>query len=91
MSEIVGDSLIIASTFRFRPNIVFRGAGVPFAEDVIKELVISPNKDSPENGTPINLVSKCTRCLVRSRTNKTFYDSARPTDKRVLHFLASQR
>jgi len=46
---------------------VFRGAGVPFVEDVIKELVISPNRDSPENGVPINLVSKCTRCLVRPK------------------------
>ena len=51
--------------FRFRPNVVFCGAGVPFAEDVIKEFVISPNRDSPEDGIPINLVSKCTRCLVR--------------------------
>lgn len=50
---------------RFRPNIVFRGAGVPFVEDMIKELVISPDRDSPENGLPIDLVAKCTRCLVR--------------------------
>ena len=31
----------------------------------MKEIVISPNRDSPENGTQISLVSKCTRCLVR--------------------------
>lgn len=29
-------------TFGFQPNIVFRGAGVPFAEGVIEEFVI-PN------------------------------------------------
>ncbi|KAF9644632.1 hypothetical protein BDM02DRAFT_888505 [Thelephora ganbajun] len=49
---------------RFRPNVVFHGAGVPFVEDMIKELVISSSRDTPENGIPINLVSKCTRCLL---------------------------
>ena len=33
-------------TFRFRPNIVFRGAGAPFMEGVIKELVI-PKRETP--------------------------------------------
>jgi hypothetical protein len=31
---------------------------------MIKEFVISPHRDSPENGVPIHLVAKCTRCLV---------------------------
>ena len=50
---------------RFRPNFVFCGAGLPFVVDVIKEFVISPDRDSPNNGVPIiNLVTKCARCLV---------------------------
>ena len=49
---------------RFRPNIVIRGAGVPFVEDMIREFVVSPNGDFTNSGVPINLVSKCTRCLV---------------------------
>lgn len=51
-------------SFRFRPNIVFCGADAPFVEDFIKELVISPNRDPPKDCVPINLVAKCTRCLV---------------------------
>jgi len=49
---------------RFRPNIVFCGADAPFVEDFIKELVISPNRDPPKDCVPINLVAKCTRCLL---------------------------
>ena len=56
--------------FRFRPN-VFCGVGVLFAEDVIKEPVISPNRDPLEDGIPINLVSKCTRCLVSRRISSS--------------------
>ena len=37
----------------------------------MKKLVISPNRDSPENGTQISLVSKCTRCLVRPDNGMT--------------------
>ena len=54
----------------FRPNIVPRGAGVPLAEDAMKELVISPSKGSFENGTSISLVSKYTRRLVRPKKRK---------------------
>lgn len=43
---------------RFRPNIVFRGAG-PFAEDDWEEITIGS-----ENAPPITLVSPCTRCLL---------------------------
>lgn len=43
---------------RFRPNIVFKGAGVPFAEDFWREVLIG--NTSP----PITLVAKCARCLL---------------------------
>lgn len=45
---------------RFRPNIVVNGGG-PFAEDAWEEVTLG-SRDAP----PITLVSKCTRCLVRS-------------------------
>jgi len=50
------ESLVIE---RFRPNIVFRGAG-PFAEDSWTEIRIGSVPDAPV----ISLVSKCTRCLL---------------------------
>ncbi|KAG8219375.1 hypothetical protein J3R82DRAFT_293 [Butyriboletus roseoflavus] len=51
---------------RFRPNIVFKGAGAPFVEDVVTELSISSDKEAVDGTTGvIHLVSKCTRCLVR--------------------------
>jgi uncharacterized protein YcbX len=43
---------------RFRPNIVVRGAGIPWAEDMWENVKFG------ENETSISLVSKCTRCLV---------------------------
>lgn len=52
--------------YRFRPNIIFKGAGVPFVEDVVTELSISSDKDAVDGTTGIvHLVSKCARCLVR--------------------------
>lgn len=48
---------------RFRPNLVFHGAGVPFLEDAIQEFVTSPPGDSPGSTAPISLVTKCARCL----------------------------
>ncbi|TFY79762.1 hypothetical protein EWM64_g4249 [Hericium alpestre] len=53
------DSLVIE---RFRPNIVFEGAGLPFAEDMWKEVTTS-DPNSKETGR-FSLVSKCTRCMV---------------------------
>ncbi|KII93282.1 hypothetical protein PLICRDRAFT_35477 [Plicaturopsis crispa FD-325 SS-3] len=44
---------------RFRPNIVIRGAGVPFVEDTLKEIVIG-SSPAPR----ISLVSQCPRCLL---------------------------
>lgn len=59
---------LILVMYRFRPNIVFKGAGVPFAEDFWREIFIGPSSDSrhhTEGITPtIILVSKCARCLV---------------------------
>ena len=54
---------------------------------MIKELVISPDGDSPENGVPINLVSKCTRCLVRSE-KRNVYIVLQPAEIRLI--LASK-
>ena len=57
---------------RFRPNIVFRGSGVPFAEDMWRQVVIHSSSEPPElEDAPeeelrtFTLVSKCARCLVR--------------------------
>jgi len=50
---------------RFRPNIVFKGAGAPFVEDVVTELSISSEQGADDGTTGIiHLVSKCTRCLL---------------------------
>ncbi|KAF8844115.1 hypothetical protein BDN67DRAFT_895589, partial [Paxillus ammoniavirescens] len=50
---------------RFRPNIVFKGARAPFAEDVITELSIDSFQEAREDAESIiHLVSKCARCLL---------------------------
>ncbi|KAF9245643.1 hypothetical protein BU15DRAFT_40911, partial [Melanogaster broomeanus] len=50
---------------RFRPNIVFKGAGAPFVEDVITELSIVSDRDALDApASIIHLVSKCARCLL---------------------------
>jgi len=60
---------------RFRPNIVFKGAGVPFAEDFWREIFIGPSHDGghhAEGTTPtIILVSKCARCLLPNVDTET--------------------
>jgi uncharacterized protein len=50
---------------RFRPNIVLKGGG-PFAEDVWEEIIFHSVKgaDPSDAGIAIQIVSKCTRCLV---------------------------
>ncbi|KIP10154.1 hypothetical protein PHLGIDRAFT_66205 [Phlebiopsis gigantea 11061_1 CR5-6] len=50
---------------RFRPNIVVKGAGVPFAEDTWQRITIhaGANRDVDESRT-ITLVSRCARCLL---------------------------
>ncbi|KAI0714592.1 MOSC N-terminal beta barrel domain-containing protein [Earliella scabrosa] len=56
---------------RFRPNIVFKGSGVPFAEDAWRRVVIhsSPaqggcTESDMEESRTFTLVSKCARCLL---------------------------
>ncbi|KAI0348181.1 hypothetical protein BDW22DRAFT_1350346 [Trametopsis cervina] len=47
---------------RFRPNIVVKGAGIPFAEDAWQKIHIGA-KELDESKS-ISLVSKCMRCLL---------------------------
>ncbi|OBZ68462.1 Mitochondrial amidoxime-reducing component 1 [Grifola frondosa] len=53
---------------RFRPNIVLKGSGLPFAEDTWREIVIAPelesNPKSASSTKTFTLVSKCARCLL---------------------------
>jgi len=60
------DSLVIE---RFRPNLVFEGAG-PFAEDSWEEIRIAGIGSLP-NAPVISLVSKCTRCLLPNISPET--------------------
>lgn len=50
---------------RFRPNIVLKGGG-PFEEDLWEEIDILPTNEADRNDATmgIQLVSKCTRCMV---------------------------
>ena len=47
---------------RFRPNIIYEGSGVPFAEDMWRSVAIHHGEGQK---TEFSLVSKCTRCMVR--------------------------
>jgi hypothetical protein len=59
-------SLLILLACRFRPNIVIKGAGAPFFEDILTEFTVDSHRESGEKASPIiQLVSKCTRCMVR--------------------------
>jgi hypothetical protein len=59
-------SLLILLACRFRPNIVIKGAGAPFFEDILTEFTVDSHRESVEKASPIiQLVSKCTRCMVR--------------------------
>lgn len=54
---------------RFRPNIVLKGAGVPFAEDMWRRIVLRPAQDPPlprsdDESRTFTIVSKTARCLV---------------------------
>lgn len=53
----------------FRPNIVIKGTGVPFAEEAMRDIIVAPkffDNTSIDRRVPvITLVSKCARCLVR--------------------------
>ncbi|KAH7927258.1 hypothetical protein BV22DRAFT_1032010 [Leucogyrophana mollusca] len=65
------DKLVVE---RFRPNIVFKGASAPFAEDVLTEFAIDSHRpgDAIDSTAPIiHLVSKCTRCLLPNVDTET--------------------
>ncbi|KAI6154050.1 hypothetical protein BKA82DRAFT_4096936 [Pisolithus tinctorius] len=50
---------------RFRPNIVIKGAGAPFVEDIMTEMTIASEKQVVDRATSLaRLVSKCTRCML---------------------------
>ncbi|KAG1886124.1 hypothetical protein F4604DRAFT_1724783 [Suillus subluteus] len=50
---------------RFRPNIVIKGAGAPFFEDILTEFTVDSHHKSVDKASPvIRLVSKCTRCML---------------------------
>jgi len=51
---------------RFRPNIVFKGAGAPFVEDAVQEISIHRSSGAGGGSVPpvIQVVSKTTRCLL---------------------------
>ncbi|KAI6133643.1 hypothetical protein EV401DRAFT_2053448 [Pisolithus croceorrhizus] len=50
---------------RFRPNIVIKGAGAPFVEDVITEMTITSERQFDDHEPPlVQLVCKCTRCTL---------------------------
>ncbi|THH02362.1 hypothetical protein EW026_g528 [Hermanssonia centrifuga] len=49
---------------RFRPNIVIKGAGIPFAEDMWQTVAIGPTDGQPKESKTFTLVSKCARCLL---------------------------
>ncbi|KAJ6469584.1 hypothetical protein C8R47DRAFT_1222916 [Mycena vitilis] len=74
------ESLVIE---RFRPNIVFEGAG-PFAEDSWEEIRLGA-PDAPA----ISMVAKCTRCLVSEigphsrRSARLIWDETGVADKAV--------
>lgn len=52
------DSLVLE---RYRPNVVFNGASVPFSEDMWREIVLTSHSNESSSFT---LVAKCTRCLL---------------------------
>ncbi|KAI6048067.1 MOSC N-terminal beta barrel domain-containing protein [Pisolithus marmoratus] len=50
---------------RFRPNIVIKGAGAPFVEDIMTEMTVTSEKRVVDHETPlVHLVCKCTRCML---------------------------
>jgi len=55
---------------RFRPNIVLRGAGMPWVEDMWRDITLHRDGDEKPH-TTIQLVSKCARCLLPNVDIKT--------------------
>lgn len=57
---------------RFRPNIVVRGAGIPFAEDAWQKIyIVSPGSTTKDDSRSFTLVSRCPRCLLPNVDPKT--------------------
>ncbi|KAI0829079.1 hypothetical protein BC628DRAFT_1362296 [Trametes gibbosa] len=79
---------------RFRPNIVFRGSGVPFAEDMWRRIRVHPAlsapNDSPEDCRTFALVSKCARCLLPNVDTTTGTRDAAVPYKVLLKFRANK-
>jgi len=72
------ESLVIE---RFRPNVVFEGAG-PFAEDSWEEIRIGSLPDAPV----ISMVSKCTRCLLPNISPETGVQDKAVPYKTIMKF-----
>lgn len=50
---------------RFRPNIVIKGAGAPFFEDILTAFTIDSHHETLDGASSIiRLVRKCTRCML---------------------------
>ncbi|EKM48020.1 uncharacterized protein PHACADRAFT_266593, partial [Phanerochaete carnosa HHB-10118-sp] len=50
---------------RFRPNIVVRGAGTPFSEDIWEKVYVTPRgSNTKDESRSFTLVSRCARCLL---------------------------
>lgn len=60
---------------RFRPNIVIKGAGSPFAEDRMKVIRIGG-----ENGAILHLVQGCPRCKQSCTDQETGQVTAEPLE-----------
>jgi len=60
---------------RFRPNIVVKGAGIPFSEEFMREIVVSsqPIQDpsQADSSKTITLIGKCARCLLPNVDTRT--------------------
>ncbi|EIW63739.1 uncharacterized protein TRAVEDRAFT_137982 [Trametes versicolor FP-101664 SS1] len=79
---------------RFRPNIVCKGSGVPFAEDMWRQIRIHPaaasDDHTPEEARTFTLVSKCTRCLLPNVDTQTGARDAAVPYKVLLKFRANK-
>ncbi|CAL1693880.1 unnamed protein product [Somion occarium] len=79
---------------RFRPNIVFKGAGYPWAEDMWRSIVISPKPNTDPTTASADetftLVSKCTRCLLPNVDTKTAERDAAVPYKVLMKFRAGK-
>ncbi|KAI0640288.1 MOSC N-terminal beta barrel domain-containing protein [Trametes polyzona] len=75
---------------RFRPNIVFQGSGVPFAEDMWRRIRIHSPSEAVDEARTFTLVSKCTRCLLPNVDTTTGTRDAAVPYKVLLKFRANK-